>query len=199
MYSMSILFSNFQMIFYNWHRRLLDFIPVRYQFSFNQYCNTTQTKQQCQKRNKSFPSFSIHHSTAHHKSVIKNLITAASRFVNIFTLISTLFNKSNGFGGKKFRSKWDLTTLIEANVWGNVECDFRHHRKLSWMCYAKKKMKWRDHGCLHLCVEQAQICTDVNKQKYKYVQIDMNDLILRYIYMYFFSIFFTIHLIFFSR
>lgn len=61
----------------------------------------------------------------------------------------------------------------------------------------KKKMKWHDHGCLHLCVEQAQICTDVNKQKYTYVQIDMNDLILRNHLHVFFSFFFSIHLIFF--
>lgn len=168
------------MISYYWNRRLLDLIPIRYQFSFNQYYDTTQTKQQCQKRNESFPSFSIHHSTAHHKSVIKNWLQP-HRALSIYLHSSAhyLTNRMDS-GKKKFRAEWDLTTLIEANVWGNVECDFCHHRKLSWMCYAKKKMKWHDHDCLHLCVEQTQICTDVNKQKYTYVQINMNDLILRY-------------------
>lgn len=138
MYSMSILFSNFQMISYYWNRRLLDLIPIRYQFSFNQYYDTTQTKQQCQKRNKSFPSFSIHHSTAHHKSVIKNWLQP-HRALSIYLHSSAHYLTNRMDSGKKIRTEWVLTTFIEANVWGNVECDFRHHRKLSWMCYAKKK------------------------------------------------------------
>lgn len=172
MYWMSILFSNFQIISYYCNKRVLDFIPVRYQFSFNQYCDTTQTKQQCQKRNKSFPSFSIHHSTAHHKSVIKKLITAASRFVNIFTLISTIFNKSNGFGWKKNSVRNEIwqrslkSTFEEMSnaifvIIGNChECAMQKKDEVtrSWLlafvCWTSTNLYWCKQTKIHICTDR---------------------------------------------
>lgn len=199
MYSMSILFSNFQMISHYWNRRLLDLIPIRYQFSFNQYYDTTQTKQQCQKRNKSFPSFSIHHSTAHHKSVIKNWLQP-HRALSIYLHSSAHYLTNRMDSGKKISVRneiWqrslkptfeEMSNAIFVIIGNCHECAMQ-----------RKKMKWHDHDCLHLCVEQTQICTDVNKQKYTYVQINMNDLILRYhLHVVFFLFFSSLFISFFS-